>query len=162
MLRVKVVPGATVFPRITWRWELETDILSGTYRSPERGESAGSIELSSQDGAVAVLDVVQAEVCGLDIVIWPDVETVAGLLAPAPAVAGRVRLARAADASMQQDDTALAVEVDSSEQTFHLRIGAERPVTVVQAADHLLIEVDEEETLAGFWLTGVPPFPGDV
>jgi hypothetical protein len=31
---------------------------------------------------------------------------------------------------------------------------------VLQAADHLLVELDEAGGLAGFWLTGVPPLDG--
>jgi hypothetical protein len=159
MLAAAIVPGLTVFPQIAWRWESETDILSGTYRTPRRGESAETVELSSLDGAVAVLDVVNGEVCGLDIVIWPDVDTVTGLRPPGPQVAGRVTLPPA-DAPRQIEEP-LAVTVDGLEQTFHLRIGPERPVTVVQVADHLLIEVDASDQLAGFWLTGVPPFPSE-
>jgi hypothetical protein len=162
VLQTTVVPGATVFPLVTWRWESETDILSGTYRLARRGESAESLELSSPDGAVAVLDIVSGEVCGLDIVIWPDVETVSGLQAPAPTMAGRVMLPPARPGEERETDTELAVEVDPSEQIFHMRVGPERSVTIIQVADHLLIEVDEDHRLAGFWLTGVPPFPGDL
>lgn len=154
-----IVPGLTVFPQISWRWESETDILSGSYRSPRRGESAETVELSSPDGAVAVLDVVSDEICGLDIVIWPDVDTVTDLRPPAPQIAGRVQLPPS-EAPRQIEDT-LAVTVDGLEQTFHLRIGEPRPVTAVQVADHLLIEVDSLDRLAGFWLTGVPPFPSE-
>jgi len=157
MLPVQIAAGLTVFPQIAWHWESETDILSGSYRAPHRGDSTETVELSSDDGAMAVLDVVNGEICGLDIVIWPDVETVATLRPPAPQVAGRVTLPPA-DGPRQVEDQ-LSVTVDALEQTFHLRIGPLRPVTVVQAADHLLIEVDAADRLAGFWLTGVPPFP---
>ncbi len=159
MLLVVVVPGISVFPQITWRWESETDILSGTYKSARRGETAEAVEMSSPDGAVAVLDIVGAELCGLDIVIWPDVQTVTDLRPPAPQLAGKVTLPPA-DGPRQEEEP-MAVTVDSLEQTFHLRIGTDRPVTVVQVADHLLIEVDAESRLAGFWLTGVPPFPSE-
>ena len=160
MLQTEVHPGVTLFPQIAWRWDSETDILSGTYRHAGPDETAGTVEISSPDGAVAVLDIVDGDICGLDIVIWPDVETVSGLQAPAPMVAGRVGVP--VGALPGQLETELAVEVDSAEQVFHLRIGPERRVTYVQVADHLLIEVDEEQQLAGFWLTGVPPFPGDL
>lgn len=158
-LQTIVVPGATVFPRLSWRWETETDILSGSYRTAGVGELAESVELSSPDGAVTVLDLVEGEVCGLDIVIWPDVETVSGLQAPAPDMAGRITLPPIPAGSARQVETELAIEVDPAEQTFHLRVGPERPVTVLQVADHLLIAVDREYNLAGFWLTSVPPFP---
>lgn len=157
MLPVSIVAGLTVFPQIAWRWESETDILSGSHRAPHRGEVAETVELSSEDGAMAVLDVVDGEICGIDIVIWPDVETVTALRPPAPQVAGRVTLPPADGPRMAEDR--LSVTVDGLEETFHLRIGVPRPVTVVQVADHFLIEVDADDQLAGFWLTGVPPFP---
>ncbi len=160
MLTTEVVPGATVFPRIAWRWEAETDILSGTYLRPSPHERSGTVELTSPDGAVAVLDVVEGEICGVDIVIWPDVEVVSGLRAPAPAMAGRVALPPGLADNAPEDETELTIEVDTSEQVYHLRIGPDRPVTVVQVADHLLIEVDTDQRLAGLWLTGVPPFAG--
>ena len=56
-------------------------------------------------------------------------------------------------------DTSLSVRTNSNESTFHLRIGATRPVEVVRVADHFFIEVDQAGDVAGFWLTGVPPFP---
>jgi hypothetical protein len=159
MFNATIQPGLTVFPQVAWRWESETDILSGSYRSPRRGEKAETVEMSSPDGAVAVLDVVENEICGLDIVIWPDVETVSGLKPPAPQMAGKVTLPPVDGPRMLEEP--LAITVDGLEQTFHLRIGPERPITVVQVADHLLIEVDSEDQLAGFWLTGVPPFPSE-
>ena len=56
-------------------------------------------------------------------------------------------------------DTSLSVRTDATESTFHLRIGPTRSVEVVRVADHFFIEVDQEGSVAGFWLTGVPPFP---
>ncbi len=159
MLPAAIVSGITVFPQIAWHWEAETDILSGSYHIARRGESVEAIELSSSDGAVAVLDVVNGELTGLDIVIWPDVETVTELRPPAPQVAGKVTLPPADQP--RQIEEPLSVTVDGLERTFHLRIGNARPVTVVQVADHLLIEVDATDQLAGFWLTGVPPFPSE-
>jgi hypothetical protein len=159
MLPTTILSGVTVMPRLMWRWEPETDILSGSNRTARPGESAEAVELSSTDGAVVVLDVIEGEISGLDIVIWPDVETIGGLRSPAPQVAGWVTLGPAA--GPRQEDTDLAIEVDGLEETFHLRMGPARPVTVVQVADHLLIEVDAANRLAGFWLTGVPPFPSE-
>lgn len=159
MLPAAIVPGTTVLPQIAWQWESETDILSGSYHVARRGESVEAVELSSSDGAVAVLDVVNGELTGLDIVIWPDVETVTELRPPAPSVAGKVTLPPSEQP--RQIEEPLSVTVDGLERTFHLRIGPARPVTVVQVADHLLIEVDTSDQLAGFWLTGVPPFPSE-
>ena len=46
-----------------------------------------------------------------------------------------------------------------AERVLHLRIGGKRPVTVVQVADYLVVEIDALQRLAGFWLGGVPPLP---
>jgi len=160
MLPTITVPGIGVLPRITWRWESETDILSGTYRTAKHGETAETVELSSDNGAVAVLDVVGSEICGIDIVIWPDVETITGLRPLPPQVVGRVLLPPGTEGP-RQIEAELAVEVDGLEEIFHLRVGAPRAMTVVQVADRLLLEVDTDGQLAGFWLTGVPPFPSE-
>jgi hypothetical protein len=160
MLTVVPVSGLPEVPQVTWRWEPETDILSGSWRSPWGGEAAETVEISSPEGAVLVLDVVDGEIAGLDVVIWPDVETVAALEAPAPDASGRV-LVPAAPPESHQIDTDLAVTVDGLEQTFHLQIGGRRPVSAMRLADRLMVELDAGDRLAGFWLTGVPPFPGE-
>jgi hypothetical protein len=159
MLTTTLAPRTGPLPRVVWRWEAETDILSGTTRVATPGESAAAVEMSSPDGAVLVLDVIGGELCGLDIVIWPDVETVPSLDTPAHPEPGRVLLP--ADLGARQEEEELAMRVDGPERTFHLRVGPDRPATVVQVADHLLVEVDAEGSLAGFWLTGVPPFPSE-
>lgn len=154
-----VRPPAATSPAVAWRWESETDILSGSYRVALPGEPAEAVELSSPEGAVIVLDVIGGEICGIDIVIWPDVETRVELQAPASGLPGRILLLPSAEPRQFESD--LSVEVDGLEQTFHLLVGPRRPVTTIAVADHLLIEVDDGDELAGFWLTGVPPFPSE-
>ena len=56
-------------------------------------------------------------------------------------------------------DTPLTMDKNQSESVFHLRIGRQRAATVVRVADHLLVELDKQSRLAGFWLLEVPPFP---
>jgi hypothetical protein len=155
MLRTTIAPAAAELPRITWRWEAETDILSGSSRAAAPGEAAVAVELSSPDGAVVVLDVVGGELCGLDIVIWPDVETVPGLEAPVASRSGRVLL----PATGSAEEADLAVRVDGPERTVHVRVGRQRPARAILVADQLVAEIDDAGVLAGLWLTGVPPFP---
>lgn len=149
-------PGAP--PALAWQWEAETDILSGSVRPAAPGEPAEAIEVSSPDGAVIVLDVIGGELCGLDIVIWPDVETLSHL-EPPPAEPGTVRLG--GSAGPRQEETELTVRVDGPERTFHLRLGPSRDVSRTAVADHLIVELDADGAIAGFWLTGVPPFPSE-
>ena len=159
MLRAEVVSREGSLPQVAWRWEPETDILSGSCRVPASGQRAEAVELSGPDGAVVVLDVVDQDLCGLDIVIWPDVETIADLVPPAPTLEGRVRLPPGVGA--QQVELELALRVDGPERTFHLRFGPSRAARVVRVADHFLVEVDADGLLAGCWLTHVPPFPSE-
>lgn len=159
MLRAEVVSREGSLPHVSWRWEPETDILSGSCRRPASGQRAEAVELSGPDGAVVVLDVVDQELCGLDIVIWPDVETIAELVPPAPSTEGWVRLALATGAPSEELE--LALRVDGPERTFHLRFGPPRAARVVRVADHFLVEVDADGLVAGCWLTHVPPFPSE-
>lgn len=158
-----IEPLGGKLPTIAWRWDPETDILSGAFKANRKiGGLTGSVELSDEIGSVAVLDVSDGVICGIDIVVWPEVTTEASLAVPAQLTEGRVVVARRPSKpgiSSVEVDASLSVRTDPAENLFHLRIGPERQVEVIRAADHLYIGVDEQGTLAGFWLTGVPPFP---
>lgn len=149
-------------PCISWRWDPETDILSGAFKGNRKsGGLTGTVELTDAEGSVAVLDVNNGVICGIDVVVWPEVSTRADIQVPARLTDGRVVLpsggSRAAVSSVEVD-TSLSVETNSSESIFHLRIGSHRPVEVVRAADHFYVEMDQQGALAGFWMTNVPPF----
>jgi len=162
-LAAHIEPLSGKLPSITWRWDPETDILSGGFKASRKiGGLTGSVELTDELGSVAVLDVADGVICGLDLVVWPEVATASSLRVPAQLTEGRVvaakRPSRPGITSMEVD-TSLSVRTDATESTFHLRIGATRPVEVVRVADHFYIEVDQAGDVAGFWLTGLPPFP---
>lgn len=143
-------------PRIVWTWEPETDILAGAVRPPAVGPAA-SLELSGHDGSVVVLDLAGGGLAGLDVVVWPEVTTVAGLMAPTAVRPGTIEVRLEGAAPLLELDVALAARVSSDESVIHLRVGAPRPAALVQVADHLVVEVDPAGGLAGFWLTAVPP-----
>ena len=158
----KIEPLAGGLPSIAWRWDPETDILSGAFKGNRKsGGLTGTVELTDAEGSVAVLDVNSGMVCGIDVVVWPEVSTRSDLQVPAGATDGRVVLAsggsRATVASVEVD-TSLSVETNGSESVFHLLIGPRRAVEVVRAADNFYVEVDQQGGLAGFWMTNVPPF----
>lgn len=161
----RVEPLEGTLPTVEWRWDLETDILSGGFRALAGGRGLeGSVELSDDEGSVIVLDVAGGVVCGLDVVVWPEVDTVPGLAAPAAARLGRVvvpgRPARP-EVSALEVDTTLSISASPDERTVHIRIGARREVEPVRVADQLIVELDHKRRLAGFWLLGVPPFVPD-
>lgn len=153
-------------PQVAWRWEPETDILAGMLQPSPVGAS-GSLELNGHDGSVVVVDLMDGIIAGLDVVVWPEVNTVAGLTPPVPARAGAVSVGtgngpRPAGQSVELE-VALAVRVSPAEEVIHLRVGAPRPAVVVRAAEHLLVELDDAGGLAGFWLLAVPPLaPADA
>ncbi len=158
-----IEPLGGALPTINWRWDPETDILSGAFKgSRKQGGLTGTVELSDDVGSVAVLDVSQGVICGIDIVVWPEVSTNPRLAIPKQLAEGRVvmpsRPSRPGITSVEVDTT-LSVETNADESLFHLRVGPPRAVEVVRVADHLHIEVDGEGQLAGFWLSAVPPFP---
>lgn len=161
----RIEPLAGALPALVWRWDPETDILSGAFKSGRAGGGlTGTIELTDELGSIAVVDVNGGVICGLDIVVWPEVVTVAELAAPDRLADGRVVLtgkgARGAVASLEVN-APLTVATNRAESVFHLRVGPGREADLVRVADRLLIEVDREGGLAGFWLTEVPAFPAE-
>ena len=160
-MAARIEPLSGPLPTIAWRWDPETDILSGAFKwTGKTGGLTGSVELTDAEGSVAVLDVNSGVVCGIDVVVWPEVSTRTDSQVPAEATEGRVVLppsGRAAVASVEVD-TSLTVETNGAESTFHLLIGTRRPAQLVRSADNFYIEVDQQGGLAGFWMTNVPPF----
>ncbi len=161
-IEARIEPLSGALPSINWRWDSETDILSGAFKGNRKsGGLTGTVELTDDEGSVAVLDVNNGVICGIDAVVWPEVTTGPNLQVPAKLTDGRVvlpsRPSRPGVASLEVDTT-LSVQTNSAESVFHLQIGPKRGVECVRAADNFYIEVDQQGTLAGFWLTNVPPF----
>jgi len=160
-VETRLEPVAGALPVIAWHWDPETDILSGGFHVDDgAGGLDGSVEFADDEGSVAVVDVVQGVVCGLDVVVWPEVHVLPELVPP-DAPTGRVVVpagsSRPGTASLEVDST-LSLATNRDESVFHLRIGTRRDVAPVRVADHLIIELDHKRRLAGFWLTAVPPF----
>ena len=164
-LGARIVEKKGRLPHIAWRWDPETDILTGAVkRTAAKGAPGltGSVELEGGDGSFVLLDVAAGAIRGVEVVVWPDVRTVPGLDGPTDAEHGDVELpgrrSQPAVAAVEVD-ASLAIDTNTAESVFHVRVGPIRPVTPVRVADGLLVEVDEQQELAGLWLTEVPPFP---
>jgi hypothetical protein len=166
-LAAQIVERKGKAAHVTYRWDAETDILTGAVKGPVKeqdGGLTGSVELEGSDGSFILLDVAGGAIRGVEIVVWPDVRTVQTLAAPAEPAAADVMLpnrrSQPAVAAVEVD-TPLTIETNPAESLFRIRVGPSRKVDVVQVADGLLIELDEKQELAGLWLVGVPPFPAD-
>ncbi len=156
---VERAPGA--IPSISWRWDPETDILSGTFRGTGSSRLDGTIELTDAEGAIAVLDVADGALAGLDVVVWPEVTSTPRLALPGSAESGRVviRGPRADRITSVEIESVLVIRTNPGESTYHIKVGGLPTARIIRIADQLLIELDDEDGLAGCWLLEVPPFP---
>lgn len=159
-LDARTEPLTGPLPTLLWRWDAETDILSGAMAGVAKlAGLTGTVELTDDEGSIAVVDVAGGVLRGLDIVVWPEVTEVEGLVAPLPARDAQIvlppRSSQPGIASLEVDTT-LSVAANPDHDVLHLRIGTKRQVEVVRVADRLLVEVDPRKRLAGFWLLNVP------
>ena len=159
-LDARTDPLVGPLPTLLWRWDAETDILSGAMTGVAKLTGlTGTVELTDDEGSIAVVDVAGGVLRGLDIVVWPEVTEIEGLVAPLPARDAQVvlppRSSQPGIASLEVDTT-LSVAANLDHDVLHLRIGTKRQVEVVRIADRLLVEVDPKNRLAGFWLLNVP------
>ncbi len=152
---------AGALPSLSWRWDPETDILSGTFRSTGSSRLDGTIELTDAEGAIAVIDVADGAVAGLDVVVWPEVNSVRSLPLPSSVENGRVVLRgpRADRTTSVEIEAVLTIRTNPGESIYHLKLGTLPATRVVRVADQLLVELDAEDGFAGCWLMDVPPFP---
>ena len=160
----RIEPLNGKLPRVTYRWDPETDILTVACKGVPKGNGMnGTVDLEGGDGSFVVIDVAGGSLRGVDVVTWPDdVRTVASLQVPEASKEGQVtfpdRRSEPGIAAVEVD-TPLTVDKNQNESVFHIRIGRQRPATVVRVADHMLVEVDKQSRIAGLWLLEVPPFP---
>ena len=160
----RVSPLDGKLPRLSYRWDAETDILTASCRTEAKGSGlTGTIDLEGPDGAFVVLDVAGGVLRGVDVVNWPaEVPEVADLAAPADVADGCVTFSTRrpqAGVAAVEVDTALQVSKNAGESVFHVRVGRARAARAVRVADRLIVEVDRQDRLAGLWLVEVPPFP---
>ncbi len=160
----RIEPLHGKLPKVSYRWDPETDILTVACKGVPKGNGMnGTVDLEGGDGSFVVIDVAGGALRGLDVVTWPDdVRTVAALAAPAASKKGQVtfpdRRSQPGVAAVEVD-TPLTVDKNQAESVFHIRVGRQKPTTVVRVADHMLVEMDKQSRLAGLWLLEVPPFP---
>lgn len=160
-LRATVTPLPGRLPSLVWRWDAETDILSGSFRVPDGDSAAGMVEFTDAVGSVVVVELQDGVLAGVDLVVWPEVSAVARLALPLGVVEGRVELVSDEEAgvSVFEVEAELRVVTDAAETVLHVCVGDTSPGTAIRVADHLIVEVSDQQTITGFWLTGVPAFP---
>ena len=152
-----------VAPPIEYRWDVDTEILTGTI--PVEGAGAGltgSVEIEGSDGAWLTLDVRGGELAGVEVSVWPDVAIAPALHPPRVLNPARITIpSRPSQPGLAavEVETRLTARADSAERTVHFMLGKPRVATTVRAATDLLIELDDGRQVVGLWLLNVPPFP---
>jgi hypothetical protein len=152
-------------PHVEYRWDVDTDILCAALVDPSAdGTHSASVELEGADGSWLVLDVHDGRLHGVEVAVWPDIQTVPVLRPPA-AEPARVRLFDAPRAPLSvrgtdvEVDVQLTAETDPSERTIHFRLGEQATERTVSVGRDILLDVDGAGRLAGLWLLNVPPLP---
>ncbi len=158
---MRIEPPVRPLPTLRWKWDEETDILSGAFAAPPdaRGLTT-SLEIADAAGTVLVADITRGLLCGLDMVVWPDVEVDAAVRLPDDLPDGTLVLAT------DEDDAIPALDVDGEilvlasvdESLYHVQLGTAIVARRLRLADQLCVELDAHGALAGFWLIGVPPY----
>ena len=153
-----------VAPPIEYRWDTDTEILTGSIRATGGGTGlTGSVEIEGSDGAWLTLDVRGGELAGVEVSVWPDVAIAPTLHAPSDVKSARITIpSRPSQPGLAavEVETRLSARADSAERTVHFMLGKPRVTTTVRAATDLLIELDDNRQVVGLWMLNVPPFPG--
>ena len=164
-IAVQLEPVADSPPEVEYRWDPDTDILTANIRTALLADdtASGSVEIEGTDGSWLILDLAGGLVRGVEVAVWPDVRTRATLAPPSEAIDAVVRVPSRKRVGVEafEMDTEVAAETDEAERTIHFRVGPQRKARSVRIARDILIDVDPRDRIAGVWLLGVPPFPGD-
>src|SRR6266436_6682866 len=107
----RIEPLTGKLPKVTYRWDPETDILSVACKGTGKATGLnGTVDLEGGDGSFVVIDVAGGSMHGVDVVTWPDdVRTVASLVPPEASKQGQVTFPQ----RRSQPDVA-AVELDTA------------------------------------------------
>jgi len=162
-LVTEVVPLQSSLPRVEFRWDFDTEILSGSLSGANTdGELQGVIEMGGPGGSFMSLGLAGPVITGLEVVVWPQSESVTKLAPPASKQQGQLKIYPDADERTKgvvELKVPLGCEKNSDKSIIHIVVGNPRTVESITVADNLLAEVDSDGHLAGFWLIDVPPFP---
>src|SRR5438552_16430922 len=92
----RIEPLDGKLPKVSYRWDPETDILSVACKGVARaGGLNGTVDLEGDDGSFVLLDVAGGVLRGVEVVSWPDdVRTLDELAVPEPTQEGRVGFGR--------------------------------------------------------------------
>jgi len=164
-IAVQLQPHTGAPPKVQYRWDPDTDILSAQLSPRASGEGmSGSVGLEGSDGSWVILDVASGSIAGVEIAVWPDVQKMATLSPPTSVEDAQVivpaRRSQPDIASLEMSSRLFA-EADNEQRTIHFRLGKPKGAKTVRLAHDLLLDVDEKSQISGLWLLNVPPCPNE-
>ena len=162
---VHLEPASETCPGVEYRWDADTDILLARLQGAEANVGmSGSVDFQGADGSWVILDVAGGRIRGVEVAVWPEVHKRAGLAAPATIQEGRVLIpSRASQPGIAavEVEVPLMAEADAARGVIHFRVGARREVRSIRIASDLLLDIDQQNRIAGLWLLNVPPSPSN-
>lgn len=165
-IAVEVEPPVGQPGEVRYTWDPDTDILSARVLAESGGIGmSGSVEVEGSDGSWLILDVDAGRINGVEVAVWPDIQTLADLAPPDAVEDARVMLPQRRSQpgiAALEADMPIVAEADGTERVIRFRLGEPRATRVVRLARDLLLEVDQHSQIAGLWLLNVPPYPDEA
>jgi hypothetical protein len=164
-IAVHLEPATEPCPGVEYRWDADTDILLARLQGAETNVGmSGSVDFQGADGSWVILDVAGGRIRGVEVAVWPDVHKRTGLSAPATIEEGSVVIpSRASQPGIAavEVEVPLMAEANSDHGVIHFRVGARRDVRSIRIGSDLLLDIDQQNRIAGLWLLNVPPSPSN-
>lgn len=162
-IAVQVQPVSGTQPKVEYRWDPDTDILSAQLSPRVTGDGmSGSVGLEGADGSWVILDVASGAIAGVEVAVWPEVRKTPAFSAPSVVEDARVvvpsRKSQPEIASLEMN-AHLVAESDADQRTIHFRLGKPRGARTIRVARDLLLDIDDKSQISGLWLLNVPPCP---
>jgi hypothetical protein len=152
-------------PRVEYRWDAETAILTASVRATAVGEGpSGLVELVGRDGSWINIEIGVGRIQSVEIAVWPVVREQRSLVPPDNIEEGHVSLPpfrRSNGMASMEIEAPLVAVTDTRRRTFHVMIGGRRPARTLRIGTDLLADFDARSQIAGLWLFNVPPQPTD-
>lgn len=145
---------------VSYQWDAATGILSCRVgHLVPAGSPSAQFAMAGRDGAWVTLELAGDRLVGLDVVVWPTVRSVPGLVPPVlePTALSWRRLASAP--GVRALSAPLVADVATERGLVRLRVAGRRVVRTVREARDLCIDLDATGSFAGIWLLNVPPCP---
>jgi hypothetical protein len=164
-IAVQLHPANGAQPKVQYRWDPDTDILSAQLMPRGVGDGmSGSVGLEGADGSWVILDVASGSIAGVEVAVWPEVRKLASIAPPATVEDAHVvvpsRRSQPDIASLEMN-AVLVAETDHEQRNFHFRLGKPKGARTVRLAADLLLDVDEKSQISGLWLLNVPLCPAE-